>query len=63
MLFRNNISSDTADPSQHVARGELRVRLALAVKKLPVEQREVFLMRVHANLPFKEIARIQKNFY
>jgi len=27
---------------------------------LPPDQREVFLMRVESDLPFKEIARIQK---
>ena len=35
-----------------------RIRGALA--SLPPEQREVFLMRVEADLPFKEIARIQR---
>ena len=35
-------------------------RIAAAVAKLPAEQREVFLMRMEGDLPFKEIARIQK---
>ena len=33
-------------------------RIARAVDTLPDEQREVFLMREVANLPFKEIAEI-----
>lgn len=37
---------------------ELRDRIAEAVEKLPEDQREVFLMREVANLPFKEIADI-----
>lgn len=37
---------------------ELRTRIADAVEKLPDDQREVFLMREVANLPFKEIAGI-----
>lgn len=37
---------------------ELKERIARAVDTLPDEQREVFLMREIANLPFKEIAEI-----
>lgn len=37
---------------------ELRGRIADAVETLPDDQREVFLMREVANLPFKEIAEI-----
>ncbi|MBI5531463.1 MAG: RNA polymerase sigma factor [Deltaproteobacteria bacterium] len=37
---------------------ELRVRITQAVEALPEEQREVFLLREAANLPFKEIAEI-----
>jgi RNA polymerase sigma-70 factor (ECF subfamily) len=37
---------------------ELRGRIADAVELLPDDQREVFLMREVANLPFKEIAEI-----
>ncbi len=37
---------------------ELRERIAKAVETLPDEQREVFLMREVANLPFKEIAEV-----
>lgn len=37
---------------------ELRDRIARAVETLPEEQREVFLLREVANLPFKEIAEV-----
>jgi RNA polymerase sigma-70 factor, ECF subfamily len=38
---------------------DLGRRIAGAVGRLPPEQREVFLMRMEGDLPFKEIARIQ----
>jgi RNA polymerase sigma-70 factor, ECF subfamily len=38
--------------------GEVAGRILAAVEKLPEEQREVFLLREIANLPFKEIADI-----
>lgn len=34
-------------------------RITIAVNQLPLEQRSVFLMRMHGNLSFKEIARLQ----
>jgi RNA polymerase sigma-70 factor (ECF subfamily) len=52
----------TADPRASVEReaigSELKERIAQAVDKLPDDQREVFLMREVADLPFKEIAEI-----
>jgi RNA polymerase sigma-70 factor (ECF subfamily) len=51
-----------ADPRASIEREatgtELKERIARAVDTLPDEQREVFLMREIANLPFKEIAEI-----
>jgi RNA polymerase sigma-70 factor, ECF subfamily len=38
--------------------GQVQNRIVEAVEKLPDEQREVFLLREVANLPFKEIAEI-----
>jgi RNA polymerase sigma-70 factor (ECF subfamily) len=38
--------------------GELGVRITRAVEDLPPDQREVFLLRELANVPFKEIAEI-----
>jgi RNA polymerase sigma-70 factor, ECF subfamily len=56
------LGEQTADPRASVEREatgtELKERIARAVDKLPDEQREVFLMREIANLPFKEIAEI-----
>jgi RNA polymerase sigma-70 factor (ECF subfamily) len=36
----------------------LRARLVLALEALPADQREVFLMREHAGMAFKEIAEV-----
>ncbi len=56
------LGEQTADSRANVERdataGELRERIAGAVETLPDDQREVFLMREVANLPFKEIADI-----
>jgi len=56
------LGEQTADPRASVEREaagtELKERIASAVDTLPDEQREVFLMREIANLPFKEIAVI-----
>lgn len=56
------LGEQTADPRASVEReatgSELKERIARAVDTLPDEQREVFLMREIANLPFKEIAEI-----
>ncbi|MFA6172691.1 MAG: sigma-70 family RNA polymerase sigma factor [Kiritimatiellales bacterium] len=39
---------------------DLGVRIEAAAAQLPVEQREVFWLRMQADLSFKEIAKIQK---
>ncbi len=56
------LGEQTADPRASVEReatgGELQARIARAVEALPDEQREVFLLREVANLPFKEIAEV-----
>lgn len=39
---------------------DLGVRIQAAVAALPEEQREVFVLRTKADMPFKEIARLQK---
>ncbi len=46
-------------PGAAVAADELGARIAAAVATLPSEQREVFMWRTQADLPFKEIARLQ----
>ena len=56
------LGEQTADTRASVEReatgAELKERIAKAVEALPDEQREVFLMREVANLPFKEIAEV-----
>ena len=56
------LGEQTADSRASVERDatgtELKERIAKAVETLPDEQREVFLLREVANLPFKEIATV-----
>lgn len=47
-------------PSEKMAARDLGVKMRQAVKTLPPDQREVFVMRVQADLSFREIARAQK---
>ena len=47
-------------PRDNVANTELNEKISMAVKKLPDDQKEVFLMRMQANMAFKEIAKMQK---
>jgi RNA polymerase sigma-70 factor (ECF subfamily) len=46
-------------PRRHIEANDLRQAIAEAVADLPEDQREVFLMRVEADLSFKEIAQAQ----
>jgi RNA polymerase sigma-70 factor (ECF subfamily) len=46
-------------PLQGLEMNDLQQRITDAVGLLPAQQKETFLMRVQADLPFKEIARIQ----
>ncbi|MGF1511496.1 MAG: sigma-70 family RNA polymerase sigma factor [Myxococcota bacterium] len=54
----DTLASTEAGPDVGVERARLRQALSRAVDALPVEQREVFLLREEAGLAFKEIARI-----
>ncbi len=45
-----------ADVERSTLTSELREQIVMAVESLPEDQREVFLLREIANLPFKEIA-------
>ena len=47
-------------PDRQVEAKDLGIRILAAVAKLPDDQREVFMMRTEADIPFKEIAKIQK---
>ncbi|MBI3985345.1 MAG: sigma-70 family RNA polymerase sigma factor [Lentisphaerae bacterium] len=46
-------------PFERLDGEQVKRRVAEAVKHLPAEQKEVFLMRLEGDIPFKEIARIQ----
>lgn len=47
-----------ADAERSVVAGRVAISIEVAVENLPEEQREVFLLREIANLPFKDIAEI-----
>ena len=57
--FETHVPDPGIGPDMEVAGHELGSRIALAVEELPLEQKEVFIMRMNADLPFKEIARLQ----
>jgi len=54
-----SLPSPAPGPDSETDSAELGARIALAVAALPREQREVFLMRAHGGLAFREIARLQ----
>jgi len=47
-------------PDDETGGHDLGLRIEAAAAQLPVEQREVFWLRMQADLSFKEIAKIQK---
>jgi RNA polymerase sigma-70 factor (ECF subfamily) len=47
-------------PDREASGHDLGTRIAAAVARLPGEQREVFLLRMEGDVPFKDIARMQK---
>ncbi len=53
------IANKDRGPGQHTQNHELALRIRDAVDQLPIEQREVYLMRTEADLPFKVIAQTQ----
>ena len=54
----DSVPSREIDPSRGAESARLRPVLAKALASLPDEQREVFLLREQAGLPFKEIAEL-----
>lgn len=56
----NRLPGRERRPDQVAAAADTGRRVAEAVAQLPAEQREVFLLRVQREVPFKEIARIQR---
>jgi RNA polymerase sigma-70 factor (ECF subfamily) len=57
--IETRIPSPGIDPALQVEGRDLGRRISTAVSRLPPEQKEVFLMRMEGDLPFKEIAKIQ----
>jgi RNA polymerase sigma-70 factor (ECF subfamily) len=55
-----SISGKENSPAAETANSEVAVMIEEGVRKLPPEQKEVFVMRMKAGLTFKEIAKIQK---
>jgi RNA polymerase sigma factor (sigma-70 family) len=51
--------ADTAAPDARAAEAELTGRLRAALKQVPLDQREVLLLRTQAGLSFEEIGRHQ----
>jgi len=54
------IPGNDPGPRRRIEANDLGQAIAAAVAGLPDEQKEVFLMRVEADLSFKEIARAQR---
>jgi RNA polymerase sigma-70 factor (ECF subfamily) len=59
MALLQTIPGADPGPAHRLVANDLRQRITDAVGLLPEQQKETFLMRVQADLPFKEIARIQ----
>jgi RNA polymerase sigma-70 factor (ECF subfamily) len=54
------LASVDIGPDDETGGRELGLRIEAAAAQLPLEQREVFWLRMQADLSFKEIAKIQK---
>jgi len=54
--FRDTV----ALPDEIMSQNELKEILKRAIEKLPVEQKQILLLREHSGLTFKEIASIVK---
>src|SRR3989339_457264 len=54
------IPGNEPGPANRLAGRDLGVRITRAVNSLPPDQKEVFLMRVQADMSFKDISRAQK---
>lgn len=58
--LENLLESTGPSPAHAIDQAELGQRIERSIGRLPPEQREVFLMRMKGDLPFREIAKIQK---
>ena len=55
----DNLPARERSPAAAAQGNEVQARIQLAVSQLSPDQREVFLMRVEGDIPFREIARSQ----
>ncbi len=60
VALSEKLASIRLRPDDEVGGRELGLRIETAAAQLPPEQREVFWLRMQADLSFKEIAKIQK---
>ncbi len=58
--LKDHTPGKSTSPAASMQDADISRQVSEAVAKLPPEQREVFLMRTQQELPFKEIAKIQK---
>lgn len=58
--LEERLPSNKLGPEFEVAGRDIGIRITAAVARLPPEQREVFLLRTEGDVPFKEIAKMQK---
>jgi RNA polymerase sigma-70 factor (ECF subfamily) len=58
-VFETRVADTALPAADQLDARELGSRIAEAVRTLPPDQREVFLLRTEAQLPFKQIAGIQ----
>ncbi len=56
--FQTRVADPRPSPADQVHHGDLARRIAAAVDRLPPDQREIFLLRTEADMPFKEIAKM-----
>jgi RNA polymerase sigma-70 factor (ECF subfamily) len=54
----DRLKGDLRDPESDLLKREQSILIEKAIDKLPDEQKEVVLMRLYGDLPFKEIAEI-----
>lgn len=58
-VFETRVEAGGLDARDCVDARDIGNRIAAAVRELPDEQREVFLLRTEADMPFKKIASLQ----
>jgi RNA polymerase sigma-70 factor, ECF subfamily len=58
LTIEDTMKDERSNPERDLNQKGFETELQKAIKELPQEQREVFLLREQMNLPFDEIARI-----